>query len=68
ISMLALAGALVVLFEAAVLVARQHDRALARRRAEQGWDDLDPDEPSPLDDRVEPVSSDDTASRYDDAT
>jgi sec-independent protein translocase protein TatC len=68
ISMLALAGALVVLFEASVLVARQHDRALARRRAEQGWDNLNPDEPSPLDDRVEPVTSDDTATRYDDAT
>lgn len=68
VSMLALAGALVVLFEAAVLIARQHDRAVARRRAEQGWDNLDPDEPSPLDDRVEPVSSDDAASRYDDAT
>jgi sec-independent protein translocase protein TatC len=68
ISMLALAGALVVLFETSVLIARQHDRAVARRRAEQGWDDLDPDEPSPLDDRVEPVAADDTASRYDDAT
>ncbi|MGH3548454.1 MAG: twin-arginine translocase subunit TatC [Pseudonocardiaceae bacterium] len=68
VSMLALAGALVVLFEAAVLIARQHDRAVARRRAEQGWDNLDPDEPSPLDDRVEPVSSDDAATRYDDAT
>jgi sec-independent protein translocase protein TatC len=68
ISMLALAGALVVLFEASVLVARQHDRALARRRAEQGWDNLDPDEPSPLDDRVEPVTPDDAATRYDDAT
>ncbi|MDQ2792051.1 MAG: twin-arginine translocase subunit TatC [Pseudonocardiales bacterium] len=68
VSMLALAGALVVLFEAAVLIARQHDRAVARRQAEQGWDNLDPDEPSPLDDRVEPVSSDDSAPRYDDAT
>ncbi len=68
VSMLALAGALVVLFEAAVLIARQHDRAVARRRAEQGWDDLDPDEPSPLDDRVEPAPSDDSAPRYDDAT
>ncbi|MGH3898189.1 MAG: twin-arginine translocase subunit TatC [Pseudonocardiaceae bacterium] len=73
ISMLALAGALVVLFEASVLVARAHDRTLARRRAEQGWDDLDPDEPSPLDHRVEPVSKDDAGSdnptpRYDDAT
>ncbi|MGH3784627.1 MAG: twin-arginine translocase subunit TatC, partial [Pseudonocardiaceae bacterium] len=68
VSMLALAGALVVLFETAVLIARQHDRAVARRRAEQGWDSLDPDEPSPLDDRVEPVPSDDATSRYDDAT
>jgi sec-independent protein translocase protein TatC len=68
ISMLALAGALVVLFETSVLIARQHDRAVARRRAEQGWDDLDPDEPSPLDDRVEPVAADDAASRYDDVT
>ncbi|MGH3722430.1 MAG: twin-arginine translocase subunit TatC [Pseudonocardiaceae bacterium] len=68
ISMLALAFALVVLFEAAVLIARAHDRAVARKRAEQGWDDLDPDEPSPLDHRVEPVSPDDATPRYDDAT
>lgn len=64
ISMLALAFALVVLFETAVLIARAHDRAVARRQAEQGWDDLDPDQPSPLDHRVEP----DTTPRYDDAT
>jgi sec-independent protein translocase protein TatC len=68
VSMLALAGALIVLFETAVLIARTHDRAVARRRAEQGWDDLDPDQPSPLDDRVEPVATDDAAPRYDDAT
>jgi sec-independent protein translocase protein TatC len=68
ISMLALAGALIVLFEASVLIARAHDRAVARRRAEQGWDDLDPDQPSPLDDHGEPVRSDDPAPRYDDAT
>ena len=73
ISMLALAAALVVLFEVSVLIARAHDRAVARRRAEQGWDDLDPDEPSPLDHRVEPTSKDDAAPdnqvpRYDDAT
>jgi len=68
VSMLALAGALVVLFESAVLIARAHDRRVARRRAEQGWDDLDPDQPSPLEDRVEPVRSDDSATRYDDAT
>jgi sec-independent protein translocase protein TatC len=69
ISMLALAAALVVLFESAVLIARSHDRALARRRAQQGWDDLDPDEPSPLDHQVDPTpSSDDPARRYDEAT
>jgi sec-independent protein translocase protein TatC len=68
ISMLALAAALIVLFEASVLIARAHDRAVARRRAEQGWDDLDPDEPSPLDHRVEPVSKDDAAPHYNDAT
>ncbi len=67
ISMLALAFALIVLFESAVLIARAHDRAVARRRAEQGWDDLNPDEPSPLDHHVEPVSPD-TPARYDDAT
>ncbi|MGH3707867.1 MAG: twin-arginine translocase subunit TatC [Pseudonocardiaceae bacterium] len=68
VTMLALAGALIVLFETAVLIARSHDRTMARRRAEQGWDDLDPDQLSPLDDRVEPVSSDDVRPRYDDAT
>jgi sec-independent protein translocase protein TatC len=69
ISMLALAFALIVLFESAVLIARAHDRAVARRRAEQGWDDLDPDEPSPLDHHVDAVPpSDDPAPRYDEAT
>jgi sec-independent protein translocase protein TatC len=69
ISMLALAFALIVLFESAVLIARSHDRAVARRRAEQGWDDLDPDEPSPLDHHVDSKPpSDDPAPRYDEAT
>jgi sec-independent protein translocase protein TatC len=68
ISMLALAFALVLLFESAVLIARAHDRAVARHRAEQGWDDLDPDEPSPLDHKVDPVSPNEPAPRYDDAT
>ncbi|MGH3823590.1 MAG: twin-arginine translocase subunit TatC [Pseudonocardiaceae bacterium] len=68
ISMIALAFALIVLFESSVLIARAHDRSVARRRAEQGWDDLDPDEPSPLDHKVEPVSKDEPAPRYDDAT
>ncbi|MFN2494528.1 MAG: twin-arginine translocase subunit TatC [Pseudonocardiaceae bacterium] len=68
ISMLALATALVVLFETAVLIAWAHDRTVARRRAEQGWDDLDPDQPSPLNHKVEPVASSEAAPRYDDAT
>lgn len=73
ISMVALAVALIVLFEVSVLIARAHDRAVARQRAEQGLDDLDPDQPSPLDHRVEPTSKDgagsnDPAPRYDDAT
>ncbi len=49
ISMIALAGALTVLFEIAIQLARLHDRGVARRRAAEGWDDLDPDQPSPLD-------------------
>lgn len=49
LTMLALAGALVVLFEIAIQIARLHDRSVARRRAAEGWDDLDPDQPSPLD-------------------
>lgn len=72
LSMVALAGALVVLFETAVLIARAHDRKLARRRAEQGWDDLDPDQPAPLNHRVEPVASGEppgeSQRRYEDST
>ena len=41
ISMIALAVALSVLFEAATQVARLNDRRIARRRAELGLDDLD---------------------------
>jgi sec-independent protein translocase protein TatC len=59
VSMLALAFALVVLFESAVLIARAHDRAVGRGRAE----------PSPLDHHVDPVPpSDEPAPRYDEAT
>jgi len=68
ISMLALATALVVLFETAVLITWVHDRRVARRRAEQGWDDLDPDEPSPLNLDPEQMASRDATPRYDDAT
>ena len=65
VSMVALSAALVVLFELSVLVAWSHDRRLARRRAEQGWEDLDPDEAAPLNHRVEPVAD---PPQYDDAT
>ncbi len=65
VSMVALSAALVVLFELSVLVAWSHDRRLARRRAEQGWEDLDPDEAAPLNHRVEPVAD---PPQYDEAT
>ncbi|GAA4926596.1 sec-independent protein translocase protein TatC [Actinomycetospora succinea] len=52
ISMLALGVSLVLLLEFAIQVARVHDKRAARRRLEQGWDGLDPDQPSPLDDRL----------------
>jgi sec-independent protein translocase protein TatC len=58
ISMLALAAALVVLFELAIQLARANDAGKARRRAEQGLDDLDPDEPSPI--NTAPSQLDDT--------
>ena len=47
--MLALAVALVLLFEFAIQVARLNDRRRARRRAAEGWDAWDPDAPSPID-------------------
>ena len=48
-SMLALAAALVLLFELAIQIARLVDRRRARRRAAEGWDSWDPDAPSPID-------------------
>jgi sec-independent protein translocase protein TatC len=49
ISMVALALALVLLFELAIQIARVNDRRKARVRAASGWDDWDPDAPSPID-------------------
>ncbi len=49
ISMLALAFALVLLFELAIQIARLNDRRRQKRRAAEGWDAWDPDAPSPID-------------------
>jgi sec-independent protein translocase protein TatC len=49
ISMVALAIALVLLFELAIQITRLNDRRQARKRAAEGWDDWDPDAPSPID-------------------
>lgn len=58
-SMLALAGALVVLFELAILVCRFHDRKLARERKDLGWDDLSDSEAAPF--QYTPSSADEDA-------
>ncbi|OZM72951.1 twin-arginine translocase subunit TatC [Amycolatopsis antarctica] len=47
-SMLALAGALVVLFELAIQLARFHDRKLAKQRKAEGLEGLDDDEAAPF--------------------
>ena len=48
-SMLGLAGALTVLFEVAVQLARVHDRRKDRARQDEGWDQLADDEAAPFD-------------------
>lgn len=48
-SMVALAVALVILFEIAIQICRLNDRRKARVRAAEGWDEWDPDAPSPID-------------------
>jgi sec-independent protein translocase protein TatC len=71
VSMLALAGALTVLFLIALVVARFHDRGVAKRRAAEGWDSWEDDKASPMDpgvDPVEPSQPVERTARYDDAT
>jgi sec-independent protein translocase protein TatC len=63
ISMVALAVGLVVLFELAIQIARFNDRRRAKRRAAEGWDELDPDAPSPID--TAPSAIDTTPSAID---
>jgi sec-independent protein translocase protein TatC len=65
ISMIALAIALVLLFELAIQVTRLNDRRRARLRAAEGWDDWDPDAPSPID--TTPSTIDTSESDIDDA-
>jgi sec-independent protein translocase protein TatC len=48
-TMTALAIPMALLYEAAVVVARVHDRRVAQRAAASPYADLSPDEPSPLD-------------------
>jgi sec-independent protein translocase protein TatC len=75
ISMTALALALTGLFEVAIQFARVHDGRKAKQRALEGWDDWDPDQPSPLDttpSALDPTPSaipaPDAAHRLDDVT
>jgi sec-independent protein translocase protein TatC len=49
ISMVALAVALVLLFEVAIQIARVHDRRVERRRKAEGLDDIPDDEAAPFD-------------------
>lgn len=57
ISMISLAIALVLLFEIAIQIARFNDRQRAKRRAAEGWDDWDPDAPSPIDTSPSPIDT-----------
>jgi sec-independent protein translocase protein TatC len=75
ISMTALALALTGLFEVAIQFARVHDGRKAKQRALEGWDDWDPDQPSPIDttpSALDPTPSaipaPDPAHRLDDVT
>lgn len=57
ISMMALAIGLVILFELAIQVARFNDGRRAKQRAAEGWDEWDPDAPSPIDTTPSPIDT-----------
>jgi Twin arginine targeting (Tat) protein translocase TatC len=63
ISMVALAIALTLLFELAIQITRITDARRARKRAEEGWDSWDPDQPSPID--TSPSAIDTSPSKID---
>jgi sec-independent protein translocase protein TatC len=73
ISMVALAGALTLLFELSIQISRVHDRRKEREDVAAGWAGLDDDEASPLSHTPEPVGPATTAEElertgFDDAT
>jgi sec-independent protein translocase protein TatC len=71
VSMVALAGAMTLLFEIAVQISRIHDRRKAKRVAAEGQSELDPDTPSTIDyspDPVEPTPPTDVRAGWDDVT
>ncbi|WP_236793023.1 twin-arginine translocase subunit TatC [Amycolatopsis sp. GM8] len=48
-SMIGLAGALTLLFEIAIQIARVHDKRKERQRKDEGWDDVPDDQAAPFD-------------------
>lgn len=55
-SMVGLAGALTLLFEIAIQIARVHDRRKERARRDEGWDELADDEAAPFDYRPSAIA------------
>jgi sec-independent protein translocase protein TatC len=67
-SMLGLAGALTVLFEIAIQIARVHDRRKDRARRDEGWDQLADDEAAPFDYRPSAIEDEPAPASTDDIT